>query len=80
MVDLVPSCLRGFVNCSRGYLDGQNFFLVAISWVPIFFSRVFRGSETFFRGSFVGPNLFSWVSLWVQDVFSRKFRRYIVNI
>ena len=59
--------LRGFVNFSRGYFDGQKFFLVAISWVPNFFSRVFRWSETFFRGSFVGPNLFSWVPSWVQD-------------
>ena len=37
---------------------GPMFFLVGISWVPNFFTWVFRGSEIVFRGYFVGPNFF----------------------
>ena len=43
LVGLVPSCHRTFVG---------------ISWVPNFFSWVFRGSQIFSRGYFVGPRLF----------------------
>ena len=34
---------------------------VGISWVPNFFSWVFRGSQTFSRGYFVGTKFFSSV-------------------
>ena len=56
LVGLVPPCLRGSENFSRGYFRGFKifsrgyfvgftFFLMCISWVSIFFSWVFRGSK-----------------------------------
>ena len=48
---ILPSCLRR-------YFVGHKFFLVSVSWLPNFFSWVFRGSQLFSRGYFVGPKFF----------------------
>ena len=58
LVGLVPPCLRGSENFSRGYFVGSKYFLVGISWVSHFFSCVFRGSQFFSRGYFVGPRFY----------------------
>ena len=57
-------------SCFRGYFVGHKFFLVGISWVPIFFSWVFRSSQFFSRGYFVRPNFFLVGISWVQNLFS----------
>ena len=47
---------------------------VGISWVPIFFSWVFRRSQIFSCGYFVGPKVFLVGISWVQSFFSWVFR------
>ena len=60
-VGLVPSCLRGSEIFSRG------------SWVPRFFSWVFRGFQIFSRWYFMGPKeIFIGIS-WVENFLLRAF-------
>ena len=70
----------GSNSFSRVYFVGSQFFLVGITWFPIFilvgillvqgfFSWVFRGSKIFSRGYHVGSKFFLVGILWVQDFF-----------
>ena len=46
------------ISWLRGYFVGPKFFLVGISRIEKFFSRVFRGFKIFSRRFFVGSKIF----------------------
>ena len=54
---LKSSCHREYFKkiFSWVFPGSKFFFLAGISWVQVFFLRVFRGSKIFSRGYFVGP-------------------------
>ena len=75
---LVSWCLRRSKVFSRVYFVGPKFFLVGVSWVRIFLSRVFGRSKFFFVGilwvqkwAFRGFKIFFLVGVsWIQNFFS----------
>ena len=69
LVGLVPSCLRG-------YFVGPKFFPVDISYVSIFFLRLFRVPKIFSCQRFVGLKFFLVGIWWVQDLFLLGILRF----
>ena len=52
-----------YCACLYRYFVGPKLFLMGISWVQKFSSRVFSGSTFFSRGYFVVRNFLSWAFL-----------------